>query len=88
LSGTAEWIAHKLIPSVSLQAPPEVDQLTTTTLTNAAVREVHKGPASLSFGDSPADRFAQIPIKKVLGGFYYRTDFTLGDGAIAHNYLR
>jgi len=87
LSGTTEWIARKLIPSVAHDAPPEVDQLTTTTLTNVVVREVHKGPASLSFGDSPADRMSEIPIKKVLGGFYYRTEFTLGDGAVAHNYL-
>ncbi|TDJ59793.1 MAG: hypothetical protein E2O36_08485, partial [Proteobacteria bacterium] len=34
LAGTPEWVAHKLIPSVSLTAPPEVDQLTSTTLTN------------------------------------------------------
>ena len=86
LSGTPEWVTRKLVPSVSLNAPPEIDQLTSSKLTNTALREVHKGPATLSFGASPADRLAEIAIKKVVGGFYYRTDFTLGDGAVVHNY--
>lgn len=87
LSGTSEWITRKVIPNVAHNAPPDVDQLTTTTLTNGDVREIHKGGATLSFTDSPADRLSQVPIKKVLGGFYYQTDFTLGDGEVAHNYL-
>ncbi len=87
LAGTSEWITRKLIPSVSMSAPPEVDQLTSTVLTNSDVREVHKGPATLEFGNSPADRMADIPIKKTLGGFYYRSDFTLEDGEVVHNYL-
>ena len=87
LSGTAEWVTRKVVPSVSLDAPPDVDQLTSTTLTNTALREVHKGPATLSFGASPADRLDQIPIKKVIGGYYYRTDFTLGDGEVIHDYM-
>jgi len=87
VAGTPEWITRKVVPSVSNDAPPEVDQLTSTTLTDAAVREVYRGAATLAFGDSPADRLATIPIKKTLGGFYYRTDFTLGDGEVAHDYL-
>ncbi len=87
LSGTAEWVTRKRVPSVSANAPPEVDQLTSTKLTNTALREVHKGPASLKFGESPSDRIAEIPVKKVVGGFYYRTDFTLDDGEVLHNYL-
>lgn len=87
LAGTAEWVAHKFVPSVSLSAPPDVDQLTTTTLTNIEIREVHKGAATLRFGDSPADPFTRIPIRKMLGGYYFRSDLTLEDGAVLHNYL-
>ena len=71
---------------MSCDAPPEIDQLTSTRLTNTALREVHKGPATLNFGGSPADRVAEIAVKKVVGGFYYRTDFTLGDGVVLHDY--
>ncbi len=85
--GSLEYVCRKLIPSVTLNAPPAVCQLTSTTLTNAVVREVNKGPATLRFGDSPADRVATIPVRSVDGGFYYRTDFTLGDGEVIHDYL-
>jgi acetoacetate decarboxylase len=88
LSGSPEWITRKTIPSVSLNSPPDVDQLTTTVLTNIKVREVYKGPATLEFGESPADRLCDIPVEKVLGGFYYRADMTLPDGAVAHDYLK
>lgn len=87
LKAPPEWVARKLIPSVSLDAPPEVDQLTSTRLTNTALREVHKGPANLSFGTSPADGIAKIAVRKVIGGFYYNTDFTLGGGRVLHNYI-
>ena len=87
VAGPAEWIAHKVIPSVTTGAPHEVDQLTSTTLTNVAIREVHKGRGSLQFGTSPSDPFHEIPINKILGGFYFRNDVTLPDGKVAHNYL-
>ncbi|MFT4584011.1 MAG: acetoacetate decarboxylase [Gammaproteobacteria bacterium] len=88
LSGSTEWLTRKYIPSVSLNSPPDVDQLTSTVLTNINIREVYKGPATLDFGNSPADRLIDIPVNKVLGGYYYRADITLPDGVVAHNYLK
>ncbi len=87
VAGSAEYVSRKLIPSVTNGAPPDVFQLTSTTLTNIEVRDVHKGPATLRFGLSPADRFQDIPIEEVIGGFYYHTDFTLEDGVVVHDYL-
>ena len=87
LAGSYEYVSRKLIPSVSNRAPPEVFQLTSTTLTKVVIREVHKGPATLRFGLSPADRFADIPIEEIIGGYYFRTDFTLEDGEVIHDYL-
>jgi acetoacetate decarboxylase len=87
MEGPAEWIARKVIPSVAQHAPHEVDQLTSTTLTDIAIREVHKGAGMLKFGPSPSDPFTQIPIKKILGGHYFRSDLTLGYGEVLHNYL-
>ena len=88
VEGTPDWICHKVIPSVSNKLPDEVNQLTLTTLSNISVKEVHKGPATLNFGSSPADRLNEIPILQVNGGFYYESQFTLGDGKVVHNYLK
>ena len=87
LTGSLEYVSRKLIPSVRNGAPPDVLQLTSTTLKNVVVREVHKGPATLRFGMSPADPFHRIPVEEIVGGYYYRTDFTLDDGEVVHDYL-
>jgi acetoacetate decarboxylase len=87
LGGTPEWIAHRFIPNVSLSAPPDIDQLTSTTLTNIVMHDVYKGAATLAFGSSPADRLEVIPIEEVTGGFYFENQFTLGDGEVVHDYL-
>jgi len=88
LAGSAEYVSRKLIPSVSNALPPDVFQLTSTTLQNIVIREVHKGPATLRFGLSPADRLHEIPVREIVGGFYFHTDFTLEDGIVIHDYLK
>ena len=87
LGGTAEWVARKFVPNVKLGAPPDVDQLTTTTLTNMQVGDVHCGPGALTFAPSPADHLAEIPIKQVTGGFFFESAFDLEDGEVLHDYL-
>ncbi|MGB1885004.1 MAG: acetoacetate decarboxylase family protein [Gammaproteobacteria bacterium] len=87
VAGTPEWVARRFIPNVSLSAPPDVDQLTTTTLYDIAIGDVYKGAGTLNFGDSPADRLSDIPIKKVTGGFFFEAQMTLGDGEVLHDYL-
>ena len=54
---------------------------------NIEVFDVYKGGGTLSFGNSPADRLCEIPIKQVTGGFYFESQFTLGDGDVVHDYL-
>ena len=78
----------KLIPSVKKDAPPDVMQLTSTTLENIKVHRVYTGKATLEFGTSPADPFHKIPIKEVMGGMYVNRDFTLTYGEVIHDYLK
>ena len=68
-------------------APPDIDQLTSTSLTNVVTHDVYKGAATLAFGSSPADRLEVIPINEVTGGFYFEYQFTLNDGEVVHDYL-
>ncbi len=78
----------KLIPSVKKDAPPDVMQLTSTTLENRKVYRVYTGKATLEFGTSPADPFHKIPIKEVMGGRYINQDFTLTYGEVIYDYLK
>ena len=87
LGGTPEWVAHRFIPNVSNSAPPDIDQLTSTTLTNVVTQDVYKGAATLAFGSSPSDRLELLPVNEVTGGFYFQYQFTLGDGEVIHDYL-
>lgn len=87
IKAPAEWVTRKILPGVSADAPAIADQLVATTLTDVTIRDIHAGPATLTWGASPADRLSVIPVVRVLGGFSYRTGFVLGDGAVVHNYL-
>ncbi|HCU88522.1 MAG TPA: hypothetical protein DGR97_01170 [Gammaproteobacteria bacterium] len=83
-----QWYTHertkKAITAIALLFFPAY---TADRLANTALREVHKGPANVRFSTSPADEVAEIAVRKVIGGFYYHTDFTLGGGRILHNYI-
>jgi acetoacetate decarboxylase len=86
--GSAVNINTKLIPSVKANVPPEVYQLTATTITNIKVHALYKGAATMEFGMSPADPLHKIPIVEVLGGTYLNADFTLPCGEVMHDYLK
>ena len=88
LSGTTEYVNWKFIPSVKNGAPPDVNQLTLTELTNFVPHRVYRGPATLEFFSSPQDHYAEIPICEVVEGFYYSSDFTLEDGEVIHDFLK
>lgn len=88
LRGTTEYVNWKFIPSVKNGAPPDVNQLTWTKLTNFVPHKVYRGPASIEFTKSPADHYADIPVLEVVEGFYYSSDFTLNDGEVIHDFLK
>jgi len=87
LGGTTEYVNWKFIPSVKNGAPPDVNQLTLTELTNFVPHQVYRGPASIEFKLSPTDHYAEIPVLDVVEGFYYSSDFTLEDGEVIHDFL-
>jgi len=82
------WFNLKLVPSVTDGAPPDVMQLTETTLANVIVREAEAGPARLGFASTIQDPVAQLlPMREVLGGVVLRMDFDLLDGVVVHDYV-
>jgi len=82
------YFNFKLIPSVKKNAPPEVMQLTSTTLENNKVKQAYTGRATLEFGTSPVDPLQKIAIKEVLGATYELQDFDLVYGEVIYDYLK
>ena len=77
----------KLIPSVKKGAPPDVLQLTATTLGDRKVTELRPGLGTLDFGSTPVDPLGRIPVLEILRAAHYEYDFTLDYGKVVHDYL-
>jgi acetoacetate decarboxylase len=77
----------KLIPSVEKGAPPDVLQLTATTLGDPVVTELRPGVGTLEFGSTPADPLGSIPVLEILRAVCYEYDFTLDYGEVVYDYL-
>lgn len=77
----------KLIPSVEKGAPPDVLQLTATTLGDREFTELRPGAGRLEFGSTPIDPLGSIPILEILDAAFYVYDFTLDYGEVVHDYL-
>ena len=77
----------KIVPSVEEGAPPDVLQLTSTTLGDPTVTVLRPGTGTLSFGSTPLDPLGSIPVLEILGASWYEYDFTLDYGEVIHDYL-
>ncbi len=77
----------KIIPSVKQGAPPDVQQLTSTTLENLRVNKAFVGNATLEFGMSPADPLHRIKVKQILAGYYLQNECDLTYGNVLYDYL-
>jgi acetoacetate decarboxylase len=82
------WFNVKLIPSVRHNAPPEVHQLTSTTLEGMTFKQIYMGRATLTLEGSPVDPLHNLAIQTVQGGVYVQADATLTYGDVLHDYLQ
>ena len=76
----------KLIPSVRKGAPPDVMQLTATTLQNITVHKLIEGNATLALGGSPADPLYLLEPTAILKGLYCEVDVDLTYGEVVYDY--
>jgi acetoacetate decarboxylase len=83
---SAPWFNLKLIPSVKVNAPPDVMQLTST-LIDTEMKELYTGSATLKLGFSVSDPLGEIPILEILEGRYTVDDMILGYGDVIYDYL-
>jgi acetoacetate decarboxylase len=82
------WFNLKLIPSIVPGAPPDVMQITSTTLENVGVSDLRAGEASVAFASSLSDPLGDlIEVRQVLGGMHFLLDCDLMLGEVVHDYL-
>jgi acetoacetate decarboxylase len=82
----AKHIVLKMIPNVD--GKPLIRQLNLVPLEQGNVLEEWKGPATISFGESPSDPIYKLKPVKVLGGVYQNVEIWLGTGKILYDYLK
>ncbi len=76
----------KVIPSVD--GSDAIRQLTARTLENVNIRECWKGPATIELRPNEQAPVYRLPVRNVLGGFYWITDFTVPFGNVIFDYLK
>ncbi|KPK59064.1 MAG: hypothetical protein AMS21_10200 [Gemmatimonas sp. SG8_38_2] len=77
----------KLIPSVEKGAPPDVLQLTATTLGNPKYTELRPGVGTLELGSTLLDPLGSIPVLEILRAAWYEYGFILDYGEVVYDYL-
>ena len=78
----------KLIPSVREGAPPDVMQITATTLQDVVIHRARGGTASVTLRSSKQDPLRRLSPREVQGAVCLQLDLTLGFGEVLHDYLR
>ena len=80
--------------NINLKVVPNVDgstairQLTARTLGNLRVHECWSGPATVELRPNAQAPVYRLPVREVVEGFYWRTDFILPFGRVIHDYLK
>jgi|AntAceMinimDraft_12_1070368.scaffolds.fasta_scaffold05804_2 acetoacetate decarboxylase len=77
---------YKLIPDVS--GEPAIRQITARELLDVTVKECWRGPATVEMAPHIQAPVHRLPVREMLDGFYWRSDFTLGPGRVVHDYLQ
>lgn len=80
----SESINLKLIPSID--GSLAIRQLTARRLQDVQVSECHTGPCTVDLRPNAQAPVFRLPVREALDGFLWRTDFTLTEGRVLHDY--
>lgn len=64
-----------------------IRQLTARRFENVRVHECWTGPVSIELRPNAQAPVYKLPVREILAGFYWRTDFVLPWGEVLHDYL-
>ena len=65
-----------------------IRQLTARRFEDVRVHECWSGPATMELRPNAQAPVYKLPVREVLAGFYWRTDFVLPWGTVLHDYLK
>ena len=85
-AGAANHINLRIIPNVD--GKPLIQELTLTHFgpEDSKVYEAWRGPATISFEESPSDPIYKLKPVKILGGVFQRADIWLRAGQVLYKY--
>ena len=66
---------------------PAIRQITARRLADVTVHEVWSGPSTVELRANAQAPVFRLPVREMLTGFFWRSDFTLVPGEILHDYL-
>ncbi len=75
----------KVIPGVDGQIA--IRQLTARRLENVRISECWSGPGTVELRPNAQAPVYRLPVREMLNGYYWRTDFVLPYGQVLHDYL-
>ena len=64
-----------------------IRQLTARRFENVRIHECWSGPATVELRPNAQAPVYRLPVREMLNGYYWRTDFVLPYGQVLHNYL-
>jgi acetoacetate decarboxylase len=77
----------KIIPSVKKNYPPDVLQLTTSTVISRK-KALYRGKATLAFNSSPDDLLGNLPVLVIVSGEQSVEDMNMDCGDVLFDYLK
>ena len=81
------WLNLKVIPSVVDGAPPDVAQITATTLLDVEIAGARRGAATLELVSTAHDPLGRLEVHEIVGAVHARLSFDLPGGEVIHDYL-
>lgn len=76
----------KMIPHID--GTPAIQQITARTFSEMAVHECWRGPATMEIRPNAQAPVHKLPVREMMDGFFWVSDFSLPMGEIIHDYLK
>lgn len=71
-----------------IDGTPAIRQLTSRSLSDVKVSECWRGPCTVELRPNAQAPVHRLPVREMLDGYFWNTEFTLVPGVVLHDYLK